>query len=291
MTRRAAAAPPLRDCARIRARGGACRSRVRDRPPVRHRLDGAEGRPGPDRDANRNRRSGSPFRSRDRARTSSPGRRRSSLRPRRRPTGPVYMLLGAGQGRRRLPVPLVLGQAEPEAARSRAAAAGSASSSHARTFGYALRIRRRLAGPSVHLIEGYAPGAVRMRIGNRFYKTPYGWFIAVYRGHELLTAYGVHGGIVARVRLRRRSEERARASAGETRRAGRADQARSCRHLDAHRLGQDRHPVTPTGRTFRWIHTTSPVQVSVDAEQQGRSLHLRPRRLENDADARLRVPR
>ena len=32
------------------------------------------------------------------------------------------------------------------------------------------------------------PGAVRMRIGKRFFKTPFGWFVAMYKRPELLTA-------------------------------------------------------------------------------------------------------
>src|SRR4051794_11478788 len=35
---------------------------------------------------------------------------------------------------------------------------------------------------TVHLIEGYAPHAMRVRIGGQTYETPFGWFLAEYHG-------------------------------------------------------------------------------------------------------------
>jgi hypothetical protein len=51
---------------------------------------------------------------------------------------------------------------------------------------------------TVTIAQGYAPHAVRVRIGSRDYQTPFGWFIAVYRGPEPLIAYDSHGRVVGR---------------------------------------------------------------------------------------------
>jgi hypothetical protein len=51
------------------------------------------------------------------------------------------------------------------------------------------------------MIVGYAPGAVRLRYGGDDFQTPLGWFVVPSRVDNVLTAYGVHDGVVARVRL------------------------------------------------------------------------------------------
>ena len=52
--------------------------------------------------------------------------------------------------------------------------------------------------PSLQLLEGYAPHAVHVRIGQVDYETPLGWFLAQYRGAEQLTAYDERGRVVGR---------------------------------------------------------------------------------------------
>ena len=51
------------------------------------------------------------------------------------------------------------------------------------------------------MIVGFAPGAIRVRYAGSSYETPLGWFIVPSRTDQVLTAYGVHGGVVARVPL------------------------------------------------------------------------------------------
>jgi hypothetical protein len=46
------------------------------------------------------------------------------------------------------------------------------------------------------MVEGYAPGAARVRIGRRFYETPIGWFLAEFHGFEPLTAYDKNGKVI-----------------------------------------------------------------------------------------------
>jgi hypothetical protein len=58
------------------------------------------------------------------------------------------------------------------------------------------------AGP---MIVGYAPGAVRVRYAGASFETPLGWFVVPSRVDKVLTAYGAHAGVVARVPLTRES--------------------------------------------------------------------------------------
>lgn len=51
------------------------------------------------------------------------------------------------------------------------------------------------------MVIGFAPGAIRVRYAGSSYETPLGWFIVPSRTNEILTAYGAHGGVVARVPL------------------------------------------------------------------------------------------
>jgi hypothetical protein len=51
------------------------------------------------------------------------------------------------------------------------------------------------------MIVGYAPGAVRVRYAGASFKTPFGWFVVPSHVDKVLTAFGVHGGVVARVPL------------------------------------------------------------------------------------------
>ena len=51
---------------------------------------------------------------------------------------------------------------------------------------------------TVSLIEGYAPHAVRVRIGRQMYETPFGWFLAEYHGPQKLVAFDKNGRVVGR---------------------------------------------------------------------------------------------
>jgi hypothetical protein len=55
---------------------------------------------------------------------------------------------------------------------------------------------------TVFLVEGYAPHAVRMRIGGQTYETPLGWFLAEYRGTQKLVAFDSGGHVVGRTTVR-----------------------------------------------------------------------------------------
>ena len=46
---------------------------------------------------------------------------------------------------------------------------------------------------TVALVEGYAPHAVRVRIGQQTYETPFGWFLAEYHGPQKLVAFDKNG--------------------------------------------------------------------------------------------------
>lgn len=51
---------------------------------------------------------------------------------------------------------------------------------------------------TVHLVEGYAPHAARVRIGGQTYETPFGWFLAEHRGTQKLVAFDSAGRVVGR---------------------------------------------------------------------------------------------
>jgi hypothetical protein len=136
---------------------------------------------------------------------------------------------------------------------------------HARTFGYAYEYDGALAHP-YYLLQGYAPGAVRVRIGKRFFKTPFGWFVAVYRGPEVLTAWGAHGRVVARVRLHTPAEQSAISKSPPTTKPAAQPEPGVQRHVFVSRpvgWAQVNVHVTPAGRRFTWIKTRHEVQVSM----------------------------
>jgi hypothetical protein len=140
---------------------------------------------------------------------------------------------------------------------------------HAHGFGYGYDLNGGLNGHPLDLIEGFAPGAVRVRIGDRFFKTPFGWFIAEYRGPELLTAYGAHGGVVAHLRLKSPAEKSA--SSQPTRPTVPIAPTGRPHVFVSTRMGwvQGQIRVTPAGRTFRWLYTSKPLRVAVSPNNKG----------------------
>ena len=48
----------------------------------------------------------------------------------------------------------------------------------------------------VSLLEGYAPGAARVRIGGGIHDTPLGWFVAEFEHAVPITAYDSSGRVI-----------------------------------------------------------------------------------------------
>jgi len=117
------------------------------------------------------------------------------------PTGPVYWLVAKVRGGGDCQSLWHANERQPNGAPITSMSCGFGKRAHPRTFSYGYDYYGSPPHP-YYLLEGYAPGATRVRIGDRFFKTPFGWFVAQYKGPALLTAYGAHGRVVARVQLK-----------------------------------------------------------------------------------------
>ena len=74
--------------------------------------------------------------------------------------------------------------------------------SRPREFGYGYESMTTRDGHFFTLVEGYAPRAVRVTIGNRHFRTPFGWFVALLKGPELITAYDEQRRVVGQETLK-----------------------------------------------------------------------------------------
>ena len=111
--------------------------------------------------------------------------------------------------------------------------------------------------------------AHRVRIGNRVFKTPFGWFVAMYKGPRSSLRGAPTAASSPACSSRRRREERLpprrRRPSPRAPRAGRPHTPSS--HADG--LGSDRRPLTPAGRTFKWVHTVTACSAR-NAHEQGK---------------------
>jgi hypothetical protein len=139
-----------------------------------------------------------------------------------------------------------------------------------RKFGYGLEGAVSRSGNPYTLMQGYAPGAVRVRIGDRFFKTPFGWFIAEYDPHDAqLVAYGVHGGVVARVNLR--SGGHPPTSTIPVKPSLPLSPVGRRHIFVSTEVGwvQADIRITPAGRSFTWLNTHHPLKVSATRSSRG----------------------
>jgi hypothetical protein len=160
---------------------------------------------------------------------------------------------------------------QPDGGPSTSMSCGFGKRSHPRTFSYGYEYDGSPPHP-YHLLEGYAPGATRIRIGDRFFKTPFGWFVAQYRGPALLTAYGAHGGVVARVHLQTPTEKAIASSPPPSTKPAVPLEPVGPRHVFVSMpMGwvQTHVRVTPAGRTFKWVHASHRVHVSATRTNRG----------------------
>jgi hypothetical protein len=113
--------------------------------------------------------------------------------------GPMYLivapLLGGGGCRFRL---LPSNQSHGVVAELLAGGAECTTPAHPPTLSSSVTTVSTAGRPTLQLVEGYAPRAVRVRIGHIDYATPLGWFLAEYHGPEQLIAYDSRGRIVGR---------------------------------------------------------------------------------------------
>jgi hypothetical protein len=139
--------------------------------------------------------------------------------------------------------------------------------SHPSEFEYGLD-SNDFSGRPVTLVQGYAPGAVRIRIGNRFFKTPFGWFLAEWRGPELLTAYGAHGSRVAHVMLSTSGSSGSRPPANAAAPPEPTGPRRIILSTHTGWVQADIH-VRPSGKSFTWLKTHELLQVSISPSNRG----------------------
>jgi hypothetical protein len=115
------------------------------------------------------------------------------------------------------------------------------------------------------VIVGYSPGAVRVRYGDGVFKTPFGWFVVPSRVDKVLTAYGAHGGVVARVPITHESSPVATPKPAPT--SGSHEPTKPPRIIISTHTGWARAAIK--NLAFKWIHTNEPLHVAVAPAGQG----------------------
>ena len=227
MTAPALPPPPVRDRARLRAS-----RRCSLRRHTRSSTSSSSARP---RQRTCRTRSGcaspSPARRRDSARGPGPYKlagpaadRRGRRRPRQ---GPSTWLLADARAAANASSSGTRASTGRTVSRSRAGLAVSASPSPAQRSATPTSTTAARRGIRTTCIEGYAPGAVRMRIGSASSRRRSAGSSPCTSGPSSLTAYGAHGGVVARVRLKTPTEKAHRSTPAAADEAGRADSSRS----------------------------------------------------------------
>jgi hypothetical protein len=147
---------------------------------------------------------------------------------------------------------------------------------------------------AVPLIFGHAPGAVRVRIGQRLFQTPFGWFVAPLRGPEVLTAYGVSGGVVAQRTVRPSGPSVSRPKAKPNRAAGPNWPVGPRRVLISTYTGwtQAVLRITNGKKSFEWRDTHQRLYVAVaPATNGGRCLYVYVGRYQLDPSPGCGFPR